>query len=428
MNQIMRKLLRTVVVQLPLARERLESGVAYNPLSSKMYSDPYPIYRKLREKSPVHRSRLVNGWVLTRHRDVDAVLRDFKRFSNDERNATNGRLSPYADAARSMLRIDPPDHTRLRSLVGKAFTPRAVAELRPRIEEIVDQLLDQVGDTFDVVDDFAYPLPIIVISEMIGVPPEDRDRFKKWSKDVARLLEPGANREETQRADRSRTELNRYFSGIIEQRQTDPQNDLISAMIAVEDEGDKLSRDELLSTLVLLLVAGNETTKNLIGNGLRTLIQHPDQTEQLRNDPELMESAVEELVRYDSPVQLDRRIALEDVEIGGKQIRKGQSVLTLIGAANRDPEEFTEPDRLDLARSKQSHISFGRGIHHCLGAPLARMEAQVAFRKLLERFTDFQFVERPVFKDHIVLRGMESFPVRVQRARITGYVQVKSRQ
>ena len=419
MNRLVRRLLRTVVIQLPLARERLESGVVYNPLSPKMYSDPYPIYRKLREKSPVHRSRLVDGWVLTRHRDVDAVLRDFKRFSNDERNATSVRFSPYADEARSMLRIDPPDHTRMRSLVGKAFTPRAVAELRPRIEEIVDQLLDDVGDTFDVLDDFAYPLPIIVIAEMLGVPPEDRDRFKGWSNDVARVLEPGANRDEVRRATRSRTELTQYFAGIIEQRQSRPQNDLISAMIAAEDEGDRLSRDELLSTLVLLLVAGNETTKNLIGNGLLTLIQHPAQIQQLRDNPELMDSAIEELLRFDSPVQLDRRIALEDVEIGGQQIRRGQSVLMLIGAANRDPDEFVEPDNLDLDRTGQSQISFGRGIHHCLGAPLARLEAQVAFGKLLERFADFQLLKRPVFKDHIVLRGLKSFPVRVQRARIT---------
>ena len=419
MNRIVRKLLRTVVVQFPLARERLESGVAYNPLSPKMYSDPYPIYRKLREKSPVHFSRLVNGWVLTRHRDVDAVLRDFKRFSNDERNGASVRFSPYSDEARSMLRIDPPDHTRMRSLVGKAFTPRAVAELKPRIEEIVDRLLDRIGDTFDVLDDFAYPLPIIVISEMLGVPPEDRDRFKGWSNDVARMLEPGASRDETQSANRSRTALTQYFASIIEKRQSDPQDDLISAMIAAEDAGDRLTRDELLSTLILLLVAGNETTKNLIGNGLRTLIQHPEQTQQLRDNPELMESAVEELVRFDSPVQLDRRIALEDVEIGGQWIRKGQSALTLIGAANRDPEEFSEPDRLDLTRSRQSQISFGRGIHHCLGAPLARLEAHVAFSKLLERFTDLQFIERPVFKDHIVLRGLQSFPVRVKRARIT---------
>ncbi|HBJ31210.1 MAG TPA: cytochrome P450 [Dehalococcoidia bacterium] len=419
MNRIMRALLRTVLVQLPLARERMESGVAYNPLSTKMHSDPYPIYRKLREKSPIHRSRLINGWILTRHRDVDAVLRDSKRFSNDERNGTNVQFSPYADEARSMLRIDPPDHTRMRSLVGKAFTPRAVAELKPRVEEIVDELLAGLGDSFDVLDDFAYPLPIIVIAEMLGVPPEDRDRFKGWSSDVAQMLEPGTSGDDAMQAGRSRTELTLYLSDIVEARRVAPQTDLISALIAAEEEGDKLTREELLSTLILLLVAGNETTKNLIGNGLRTLIQCPKLSQQLRDNPDLMDAAIEELLRFDSPVQLDRRIALEDVEIGGQKIRKGQSILLLIGAANHDPDEFDDPSRLDFARTGQSHISFGRGIHHCLGAPLARLEAKIAFRKILERFSDIQFDRPPVFKDHIVLRGLESLPVRVRRRRIT---------
>jgi pimeloyl-[acyl-carrier protein] synthase len=411
-------LLRTIVVRLPLARERLESGATYNPLSGKMYADPYPIYRKLREKSPVHRSRLIDGWVLTRHRDVDAVLRDYKRFSNDERNAKRQRFNPYEDEARSMLRIDPPDHTRMRSLVGQAFTPKAIGELKTRIETIVDQLLDGLGDTFDVLDDFAYPLPIIVIAEMLGVRPEDRDRFKGWSTDVAKLLEPGARDGDVQKANRSRRELTQYFEGVIKQRKKNPQNDIISAMISAKDKGDRLTREEILSTLVLLLVAGNETTKNLIGNGLRALIENPSQMRQLRDDPSLIESAVEELLRFDSPVQLDRRIALEDVEIGGKRIKKGQSVLMLIGAANRDPDEFVDPDTLNLTRGKQSHISFGRGIHHCLGAPLARLEAQIAFTKLLERFSAVEFVDPPVFNNHIVLRGLESFPVRVQRVGI----------
>jgi len=193
-------------------------------------------------------------------------------------------------------------------------------------------------------------------------------------------------------------------------------------MITAKDKGDRLTREEILSTLVLLLVAGNETTKNLIGNGLRALIDNPSQMRQLRENPSLIESAIEELLRFDSPVQLDRRIALEDVEIGGKRIKKGQSVLMLIGAANRDPDEFAEPDTLDLTRGKQSHISFGRGIHHCLGAPLARLESQIAFTKLLERFPALEFVQPPVNKDHIVLRGLESFPVRVQRVGIPGDV------
>jgi cytochrome P450 len=307
----------------------------------------------------------------------------------------------------------------MRSLVGKAFTPRAVAELKPRVEEIVDELLAGLGDSFDVLDDFAYPLPIIVIAEMLGVPPEDRDRFKGWSSDVAQMLEPGTSGDDAMQAGRSRTELTLYLSDIVEARRVAPQTDLISALIAAEEEGDKLTREELLSTLILLLVAGNETTKNLIGNGLRTLIQCPELSQQLRDNPDLMDAAIEELLRFDSPVQLDRRIALEDVEIGGQKIRKGQSILLLIGAANHDPDEFDDPSRLDFARTGQSHISFGRGIHHCLGAPLARLEAKIAFRKILERFSDIQFDRPPVFKDHIVLRGLEALPVRVRRRRIT---------
>lgn len=418
MNRTIRALMRTILVQLPLARERLETGVAYNPVSPELHANPYPIYRKLRNKSPVHRSRLIDGWVLTRYQDVDAVLRDYKRFSNDDRNANQVRFSPYGDEARSMLRIDPPDHTRMRSLVGKAFTPRAVTELKPRIEEIVDRLLDDVGDTFDVIDDFAYPLPIIVIAEMLGVPPEDRDRFKVWSNDVAETLEPGLSSDDAEKSNRSRSQLTQYFAGVIEQREKQPREDLISALIEAEVEGDKLTREELLSTLVLLLVAGNETTKNLIGNGLLALMRNPDQLRKLRDQPEMMVSAVEELLRFDSPVQIDRRIALEDVEIDGNRIQKGQSLLLLIGAANRDPEQFPDPDRLDLGRSDNSQISFGRGIHHCLGAPLARLEAGIAFKKLLERFDDLQAIECPGFKRHVVLRGLESFPVKGQAPRI----------
>lgn len=388
-----------------------------------MHSDPYPIYRKLRRRSPVHRSKLVNGWVLSAHADVDRVLRDYKRFSNDERNSNRPQgYEAFAEETRSLLRLDPPDHTRLRSLVGQAFTPRAVEQLKPRVERIVDELLDGIDDTgrFDVIADLAYPLPITVIAEMVGVPPEDRDQFKVWSSDVARVLEPGTSEEENRRSLRSRAALDEYFGEIITQRQAAPRDDLISALIAAEDAGDKLTRDETLAILVLLLVAGNETTRNLIGNGLLALLNHPDQLQALRRSPQMIESAIEELLRFDSPVQLDVRTALEDVEIGGKRIRKGQQVVLLIGAANRDPEVFADPDRLELGRKAQSHISFGRGIHHCLGAPLARIEGQVAFRKLLERFSEIRLDGSPRFRDHVVLRGLESLPVTVERAREAG--------
>jgi len=420
LKRIVKRAITYLVIRLLLGGEWLESRITYNPLSLRMHSDPYAVYRKLRRRSPVHRSRLVNGWVLSAHTDVDRVLRDHKRFSNDQRNSNRPQgYEAFAEETQSLLRLDPPDHTRLRSLVGQAFTPRAVEQLRPWVERIVDELLDGIRDAarFDVIADLAYPLPITVISEMVGVPPEDRDQFKVWSSDVARILEPGTSEEEDRRSLRSRAALNEYFSEIIARRQAEPRDDLISALIAAEDEGDKLTRDETLATLVLLLVAGNETTRNLIGNGLLALLRHPDQLQRLRRNPKMIESAIEELLRFDSPVQLDARTALEEVEIGGKRVRKGQQVVLLIGAANRDPEVFADPDRLELGRQAQSHISFGRGIHHCLGAPLARMEGQIAFRKLLERFSDIRLDGSPQFRDHVVLRGLRSLPVSVERAR-----------
>ena len=284
---------------------------------------------------------------------------------------------------------------------------------KPRVEEIVDELLDHVNNDqpFDAIQTLADPLPVIVISELLGVPPEDRDRFKAWSTDVARVLEPRETRQDWQRIDQAREALMAYFDPIVEARYQEPRDDLISALASAEEEGDKLTHQEVLVTLMLLLVAGNETTTNLIGNGLLALLQNLDQLARLRQDPSLIDSAIEELLRYDSPVQIDSRTALVDQVIDGKQIRRGQQVLLLIGAANRDPDAFSDPDVLDLSRTARSHMSFGRGIHHCLGAPLARLEGQVAFGKLLERFPHMRLAGKPRFRDRVVLRGLQSLPV-----------------
>ena len=403
--------LRPLVIQSLLAWERLESGVSYNPTSSDVQRNPYPTYDRLRRKDPVHRMRLVDAWAITQHEDIDAMLRDSRRFSN------GGRDYGYVDYV-SMLDMDPPDHTRLRSLVVKAFTPRAVAELAPRIRQTCNDLLDEVeGSTrFDLIKVLAFPLPVIVIAEMLGVPPTDRDRFKNWSQDAALSVEPALDPGHVRRVQRAFGNLREYLNGLIERYQRDPQDNMISALVAVEEAGDRLTREELLMTLMLLLVAGHETTRNLIGNGMLALLRNPDQLQRLRDHPELLESAIHELLRYDAPVQLDSRVVQEDLEIGGKRIRKGQRVIGLIGAANRDPEAFDEPNLLDIGREDRSHLSFGRGIHYCLGSSLAVLEGRIAMAALLRRFSSIRLAAEPEHIDVVVLRGVRELWIDVERA------------
>ena len=405
--------LRPLVLRSLLAWERLESGVSYNPTSRDVQRDPYPTYERLRRKDPVHRMRLVDAWAITRHGDIDAMLRDSRRFSN------GGREYGYVDYV-SMLDMDPPDHTRLRSLVVKAFTPKAVAELAPRIRQTCEELLDDVEGTtrFDLIKALAFPLPVIVIAEMLGVPPMDRDRFKNWSQDAALSVEPALDPGQVRRVQRAFGNLREYLNGLIERYQRDPQDNMISALVAVEEAGDRLTREELLMTLMLLLVAGHETTRNLIGNGMLALLRHPDQLQRLRDHPELMDSAIHELLRYDAPVQLDSRVVQEDLEIGGKRIRKGQRVIGLIGAANRDPESFARPNTLDIGRDDRSHLSFGRGIHYCLGSSLAVLEGRIALAALLRRFSSIQLAAEPEHIDVVVLRGVRELWIDVER--VTG--------
>ena len=352
--------------------------------------------------------RLINAWVLTRYEDVDAVLRDHRRFSKDD---------GVEDEYRSMLHHDPPDHTRLRSLVSKAFTPRSVRELHPRVERIVAELLDDLDgkDRFDLIESFAFPLPVTVIAEMLGVPPQDMDRFEDWSNDISLTIEPSLRDDQIRRVERASEELYAYFEDIMEQRRREPQDDMITALLNAEDEGDRLTHEELLGTLVLLLVAGNETTRNLIGNGMRALLKNPEQLQRLRDNPDLLDSAINELLRYDSPVQLDGRLVHNDVEIAGHQIQAGQRVLCAIGAANRDPSAFTNPNALDIGRDEKSNIAFGRGIHHCLGAPLAMLEARAAFPALLDRFSHIELASEPEYREQVVLRGLEEMWVEVER-------------
>ena len=408
MNSAIKNLAQSVAVKVLLTWERLESGIAVDPLSRRDRQYPYDVYKEVRLKDPVHRMRVINGWGLTRYADVDAVLRDHRRFSNGGRSFTG--LGPE-----TLLDLDPPDHTRLRSLVSKAFTPRSVAKLTPRIDQIIEELLDAIGERerFDLIEDFAFPLPVIVIAEMLGVPPEDRAQFKEWSTDIAITVEPIIPDDLAVRLDKSTGELFEYFEAIIADRERSPQDDMISALIAARDDNDRLSHDELLGTLVLLLVAGNETTRNLIGNGMFALLKNPDQLQLLRGSPELIDDAVHELLRYDAPVQLDGRLVMEDVEIGGKRLRANERVISFIGAANRDPDAFANPDVLDITRPKKSHLSFGRGIHYCLGAPLAILEGKSAILALLDRFPTMRLVSEPTYNDVLVLRGLSELIVDV---------------
>jgi pimeloyl-[acyl-carrier protein] synthase len=397
-------------------------ALAFNPFLPDVHEDPYPLYQRLRAEDPVHRSEL-GFWVLTRHADVLAVLRD-PRMSRDPRRSERVdllRASTEVDdllvaeeAAPSMLFVDPPDHTRLRTLVNKAFTPAAVERLRPRVEAIVAGLLDRVSGAgaMDVVEDLAYPLPVTVICEMFGVPEADYDRFRAWSRDLVRLLDPLVASDALERALRARLALRRYLRELIAERRAHPGGDLLTALIAAEDQGHRLSEDELVSMCVLLLVAGHETTVNLIANGTLALLRNPEALARLTAEPALAGSAVEELLRYDSPVQFTSRHALADLDIGGRRVRTGETVVAVLGAANRDPAQFPDPDRLDLARSPNRHVAFGGGIHFCLGAPLARVEARIAIPALLARLPDPELGPNPpVRRDTVTLRGLASLPI-----------------
>jgi cytochrome P450 len=391
---------------------------AFNPMDPEFLADPYPTYHRLRDEDPVHHSPM-DFWVLTRYEDVAAVLRD-PRFIKEplvSMVAARFGVSVPPGVGLSMLDRDPPDHTRLRSLVSKAFTPRVVEGLRPRIQKMVDELItraEAVG-TMDLIEEFAYPIPVNVICEMLGVPVEEHERFKGWSLDIARGLDSvwlPPESEIPKRSGAARHAIGDYMRGLIAERRASPRGDLLSALIAAEEAGDKLSEDELIATCILLLIAGHETTVNLIGNGTLALLRHPEELRRLRETPGLITSAVEELLRYDGPVQRTARITSTEVTLGGRTIPKGEMVMPFIGAADRDPAQFSGPDRLDLGRADNRHIAFGWGIHFCLGAPLARVEGQIAIDTLVRRLPRLALVdEEPEYRQSLTLRGLKALPV-----------------
>ena len=413
-----REAARTVFAGAAVLGERWRTGVAYNPLSDRTAQDPYPVYAALRERDPVHRSRLMNAWMFARHADADAILRDHRNFGSDPRKGTltarQQAMLPAPDEF-TMLFLDPPDHRRLRALVNKAFTPRAVQALEPRIRATLAALLDDIDDPggFDLMRAVAHPLPVIVIAEMLGVPPGDRARFAVWSAQRARLLEPTVSPRERRAAQIATAEFDAFFRAIVEQRRAAPGDDIVSALVQAEDEGERLTERETLNMLRRRLIAGNETTTNLIGNGMLALLRNPGELRRLREDPGLIPSAVEELLRFDSPVQATFRRALADCEVNGFELRRRDNLVVLVGSANRDADAFADPDRLDVGRGEAAHLSFGRGIHHCLGAPLARLEGRIVLEMLLERFPRIELRdERPRFRKSIVLRGLRSLPLR----------------
>lgn len=393
----------------------------FDPLAPETLSDPYPMYARLREDAPVQRTP-VGVWVVLGYDPAVQILRDHNRFSVDHRNRHDTpelieKLGPTA-ADRGMENImlfkDPPDHTRLRGLVNKAFTPRIVESMRTRIVEITNELIDSAEPRgeMDVIEDFAYPLPVTVIAEMLGIPEADRNEFKRWSRQVAPILDPIISDEVFLQVVEAGLALAVYFDKIIAARRADPQDDLITELIKAEDEGDRLTPEELRATLILVLVAGHETTMNLIGNGLLALLRNPDEADRLRADPSLAKTATDELLRYDGSVHLTARTATEDVEVAGATIAKGEMAIVILGAANRDPAQFSDPDHLDVGRDPNRHLAFSAGGHFCVGATLARVEGQIAFETLLRRLPNLALGDPdPPYRATITLRGLKALPV-----------------
>ena len=389
-------------------------------LEPAVLANPYPLYHKLRSEDPVHWDRFLHTWVVTRYPDVLNVLHSFSadRTPTPEQLTAMGlsALNPIAKVmVKQMLFMDAPAHTRLRGLASAAFTPGKVEALRGHIQEIANDLLDRVQTRgrMDIISDFAAPLPAIVTAEMLGVPTEDHADLKKWSADFAEMLGNFQhNPDRIPRVLESTNNLTTYFQAAISKTRQHPREGLIQSFMTAEVDGDRLTDEEIVANSIVTMVGGQETTTNLIGNGLLTLMRNPEQLAQLRDNPSLIPSAVEELLRYESPSQHTGRIAREDVQMGDKQIRKGQAVMAIMAAANRDPERFPDPDRLILDRSDNKHLAFGWSSHFCFGAPLARMEGQIAFETILRRLPNLQAAPGPLtWRNNSGLRGLTALPV-----------------
>ncbi len=383
--------------------------------------EPYAVYRELRETAPVHRS-FTGHWVLSRYADAERVMqaqgvgKDVTAFIRGQGVPDWERHPCFTRMLDHLIWANPPVHTRHRALVSKVFTPRAVAGWEPAIEERVAELLGPLrdGGEVDLLETFAFPLPVAVIGSLLGVPRADWPMFHRLIRQVVLCVEPSPSAEQLALADEAATELNSYFDALIAERQAHPREDLISALAAADDDGDRPTPSELNSMVQFLFGAGFETTTNLIGNGMLALLRAPEQLAALRGDESLLPGAIEELLRYDCSVQLTMRTAFEDLTVGGTTVPAGESIVVLLGAANRDPERFPDPDRLDVTRSRVKPMSFGGGIHYCLGAGLARLEGRVAFRELLRAFPGIELAtDRPQWRTNLTLHGLERLPLRL---------------
>ncbi len=397
--------------------------------SSEYRANPFPFYAQMREHEPVYHATGLkispSVWMISRYDDVLAAFKDDARFVKDPNNARPGNkalkspLMPSSVEAlgRNMLYVDDPDHARLRNLVHKVFTPKLIEAMRAQVRDRTHELLDKAQNSrrqFDLLHEFAMPLPVMVISQMLGIPDKDQPRFQRWSTNTLKIT--GSRRPLTMmQAVPSILMFMRYLRQLFRERRENPQDDLVTALVQVEEEGDRMSEDELVAMVFLLLIAGHETTMNLLATGTLNLLQFPDQMERLRREPEIAKSAVEELLRYASPVdQATHRFASEDIDMYDVTIPQGEMVLLMIGSANRDEQHFVNPDQLDLTRNPNRHLAFGMGVHYCLGAPLARLEAQVAFPILLERLPDLRLAvpeDQLEWRNSILVRGMEAMPV-----------------
>jgi cytochrome P450 len=396
----------------------------FAPDDPDFVADPYPAYAELRERSPVVFDEATDHYLVSRYEDVNALLRDRRMGRTYLHVATHAEMghaeppgwhAPFWNLINAgILDMEPPDHTRVRRLVSKAFTPRYVEGLRPRVQAITNGLVDRVSGAgeFDLLAEVAEPLPVTIIAEMLGIPEADRHRLRPWSADICKMYELNPSTRSQQDAVRASTEFADYLRVLARERRGSPGEDLISGLALAVDEGETLTEDELVGTCVLLLNAGHEATVNATGISWFQLFRHPERLAELRADRSLLPSAVEELLRFDTPAQMFERWVLEDVEVRGVRIPRGAELGLLFGSANRDPEVFERPDELDLSREPNPHLTFGVGIHFCLGAPLARIELQTSFATLLDRFPNLELAEEPAWKPGYVIRGLESLRVR----------------